>query len=167
MVGGLRGHDGLGVEPQPGGPGVHCHHHQCSIDPSWNDVGGRGGIRPPGEEVGRPPCLVARVARVARELPRPPRTFLEPAAQPENLISHLDFKVQAGVCPINIEYLYKATRTSLNKPPRLKASQMTKPSPTYRYPKYFVKQLRVFLLSQKHCCTPSSNSNPPPRKEPS
>ena len=129
MVGGLRGHDGLGVEPQPCGPGVHCHHHQCSIDPSWNDVGGRGGIRPPGEEVGRPPCLVARVARVARELPRP-RTFLEPAAQPENLISHLDFKVQAGVCPINIEYLYKATRTSLNKPPRLKASQMTKPSPT-------------------------------------
>ena len=57
--------------------------------------------------------MVARVARVARELPRP-RTFLEPAAQPENLISHLDFKVQARVCRINIEYLYEATRNSKN-----------------------------------------------------
>ena len=53
-----------------------------------------------------------------KRLPRP-RTFLEPAAQPENLIFHLDFKVQARVSRINIEYLYKATGTSEDKPPRL------------------------------------------------
>ena len=52
--------------------------------------------------------MVARVARVARELPRP-RTFLETAAQPENLIFHLDFKSLS----INIEYLYSI------KPPEL------------------------------------------------